>query len=222
LPRELAISKSINHQNLVRARQVVDLGEMVFVFMDYCPQGDLLEHIQKHGPILEKDSKYMFWQILQAMKYLHGKGIAHRDIKCENVLMHQNSTVKLTDFGFARGYVNRVTGQPALSRTFCGSMAYAAPEILQGLPYYSDKYDMWSLGCMLFIMITGKMPFSDKDPNYLLQQQMNKSLFFPVMTYVPGSCKKLIRELLNPKPSERPDVNQVLNTTWLKMFNSWS
>jgi serine kinase len=217
LPRELAIIRSIKHQNLVRVKQIVDLGPLVCVFMEYASLGDLLDYVQQKGAIDDFEARSMFRQIAMALMYLHGRGIAHRDLKCENVLRFADGVVKLTDFGFACGFLDPSSGTPVLSRTYCGSMAYAAPEILQAQPYNPTKYDMWSVGCILYIMVTGKMPFSDRSTGQQLQQQMGHCICFPrgphVITF---ACKKLIRDLLNPRPAERPSAEDALMSTWIK------
>ncbi|CAG0919864.1 unnamed protein product [Notodromas monacha] len=219
LPRELAIIRSINHPNLVKVKQIVDLGPLVCVFMEYGCQGDLLDYVQKSGPIFDPEARGIFKQIVTALAYLHGRGIAHRDLKCENVIRFPDGVIKLTDFGFARGFLNPGTGLPMLSSTFCGSVAYAAPEILQALPYDPTKYDMWSLGCILYIMMTARMPFhGDRSTGKLLEQQLQYAVSFPrgSSLHVPFACKKLIRDLLNPQPAQRPSAEVVLDCAWIK------
>lgn len=108
-----------------------------------------------------------------ALKYLHDRGIAHRDMKCENVLLSRNYNVKLSDFGFAR-YVTNKKGEHVLSSTFCGSVAYSPPEIIKGTKYEPLAVDLWSAGIILFIMLNKAMPFDDKDLKKLYADQMER------------------------------------------------
>lgn len=94
---------------------------------------------------------------------------ARRDIKCENLLMDTDYSIKLSDFGFARNNMLKKNGQMKMSSTFCGSYAYASPEILKGVPYQPNASDIWSIGVVLFAMIFGTLPFDDTTYQKLLK-----------------------------------------------------
>ncbi|XP_076365773.1 testis-specific serine/threonine-protein kinase 1-like [Tachypleus tridentatus] len=136
--------------------------------------------------------------------------IAHRDLKCENILLTQDDNVKLTDFGFSRRCVDPTTGRRVLSETYCGSAAYAAPEVLQGTPYNPKMYDAWSLGCILFIMITGTMPFDDSNVKKMIQVKLQRRIKIPSGVTCTTRCEELIRHILEPDVTRRATVNQVL------------
>lgn len=129
LPRELKIIKKLSHPNIVSVKAIFEMGPFICVFMDFCSHGDLLERIIKNGALPERKIKLFFGQITSAIYYLHTKEISHRDIKCENILIESSYLVKLTDFGFARKVIAK--GKAIMSKTFCGSAAYASPEILK-------------------------------------------------------------------------------------------
>ena len=118
--------------------------------MELANQGDLLEHIQRRRVLSDDRSRHIFGQIIDGVEYLHNNGVFHRDLKCENILLNTGYKVKISDFGFAREWWEA----HALCRTFCGSAAYASPEILQGIPYDPHVADIWSLGVILFIMVS--------------------------------------------------------------------
>lgn len=100
-----------------------------------------------------------------------------RDIKCENMLMDSEYNIKLSDFGFARGHLKPKNGQIPLSETYCGSYAYASPEILRGIPYQPQQSDIWSMGVVLFAMVFGRLPFDDANYALLLKVSTYFSIF---------------------------------------------
>lgn len=103
-----------------------------------------------------------------------------------------------------------------LSSTYCGSAAYASPEVLQGIPYNPKMYDVWSLGCILFIMVTGTMPFDDTNIKTQIRLQMHRDVRFPPNYSISSSCKSLIRHMLEPDIVKRATLKQVLRHQWLE------
>merc|ERR1712137_116119 len=134
LPRELDVLKKINHENVVSSSDIFEFPSKVFIIMEIADNGDLLDYIKKQGKRPDAESKRLFGDIAHGMEYLHGQEIVHRDLKCENLFLFKNYKVKIGDFGFARMCVDD-RGNKILSQTYCGSAAYAAPEILKGTKY---------------------------------------------------------------------------------------
>lgn len=153
-----------------------------------------------------------------ALQYLHEMDIAHRDIKCENVLITSNYNVKLADFGFAR-YVLDARGKRVLSDTYCGSLSYAAPEVLRGSPYNPKIADIWSLGVILYIILNRKMPFDDPNIQRMCELQLNRRWKFrgKVANTLSESVKKLVTNLLEPDISKRWKLEQVIHSEWIAM-----
>jgi len=137
-------------------------------------KGDLLNYIINQGPIKESHVRIWFRQIVLAVQYLHAMDIVHRDIKCENILITENLTLKLTDFGFSK-FIKR--GQRLNCITHCCSVGYAAPEVLRQSAYDGMLSDIWSLGVVLYVMLNKKMPFSSKSIKFIYKQQVHQLLY---------------------------------------------
>ncbi|KAK2167205.1 hypothetical protein LSH36_31g04036 [Paralvinella palmiformis] len=201
LPRELSVLKKVSHPNIIK----------VYEILEFNAHGDLLDYISLRGAIGEDKSRLMFQQLVNAVEYLHNINIIHRDLKCENVLLDQKNNVKLADFGFAR-----TVPEGDLVSTFCGSAAYAAPEVLLGKPYLGQAYDVWSLGVILYCMVIGYMPFDDTNIKRMIRHQTEKKIKFPKNVKVSEDCRELIHRMLDPSPKERATVEDIQKSEWLK------
>ncbi|XP_053614958.1 testis-specific serine/threonine-protein kinase 4-like isoform X3 [Plodia interpunctella] len=147
------------------------------------------------------------------IRFLQAIETTHRDIKCENLLMDHGLNIKLSDFGFARGHMKPKNGVYSLSETFCGSYAYASPEILKGVPYRPQDSDIWSMGVVLYAIVYGRLPFDDTNYTQLLKQVQNK-VSFPREPKVSTECRKLITRILAPL-KVRLKIPQILADPWL-------
>lgn len=165
----------VNHPYLIRVHSILQRKNKYFLFMQYCENGDLLDFIRTNGAIDEKQSRQWFSQLIRGLKYLHDRDIVHRDLKCENVLLTSSYNIKLSDFGFARYYH---PDKDQKSETFCGSVSYAAPEIIRGVAYDPRLSDIWSVAIILFIMLNKGMPFDDGSLRKLYENQMTRSWKF--------------------------------------------
>lgn len=151
----------------------------------------------------------IFAQLAGAVSYIHSKSCVHRDLKLENVLLDRHENVKLVDFGFTREY----EGKASYLSTFCGTICYAAPEMLKGEKYAGEKVDIWSLGIVLYALLTGQLPF-DEDDDQLTKMKILKE----EPTYregFPEQAKTLISKLLSKRPLYRPSLAEVLNDPFL-------
>ncbi|CAI9730873.1 testis-specific serine serine/threonine-protein kinase 1-like [Octopus vulgaris] len=209
LPRELAIFPLLDHPNIIKLFHEIRVGHKIYVVMEFAGHGNLLDYVELHGGLLEPKSKAFFSSILSAISYMHSKQIVHRDIKCENILLNRENEVKVSDFGFAREIKE---GQ--LSSTFCGSMAYSCPEILQKKPYYPMSADAWALGIVLFKMVFNRFPYKSHDMNNIIKMQTEKKFTFPkVVSY---SLQDMINNILEPQLDKRFGVTDIISHTWIK------
>lgn len=217
LPRELDIYLKLNHSNIIKVIDIIDAYPRIFIFMELAEGGDLLEFIKKRGILNNSLAKRMFSELTQAIKYCHNLHIAHRDLKCENILLDKSYHIKLADFGFGRSCIDADTNKRILSCTYCGSAAYAAPEILQGIPYNPKLYDMWSLGCILYIMVCGCMPFDDTDTKIMIRVQLEGKVKYPskMSDKIDFLAKDLINQMLEPDVTKRANIDKVLKNKWM-------
>ncbi|NXN40105.1 TSSK6 kinase, partial [Rhinoptilus africanus] len=214
LPRELSIMCKIRHPNIVRIFEFIKVSSgKVYIVMEAAAT-DLQQLVQELGklPCVPR-ARDIFAQVVGAVRYLHNRNLVHRDLKCENVLLTADGRrAKLSDFNFSK----EVNSYLDLSTTFCGSAAYASPELLMGLPYDAKKYDIWSLGVMLYVMVTGCIPFDDTHVCSMPQQQKKGVQYPEGLPPLPEPCQTLIAQLLQFNPASRPSVGLVAKNSWLR------
>ncbi|EEB14914.1 cAMP-dependent protein kinase catalytic subunit, putative [Pediculus humanus corporis] len=217
-PRELEILTKIENPNVIQVHSILQRGPRVFIFMRFADNGDLLDFVKRTGIIPEHQAKLWFRQMISGLQYLHDKDIAHRDLKCENILLSKRFNVKLADFGFARYCIDN-DGHRILSHTYCGSAAYAAPEVVSGTPYNPKLADIWSLGIILFIMLNASMPFDDSNLRKLLRDQTSKNWTFrtKVRESVSPLAKTLVKQILEPDLTKRLRLENLVNHEWVRI-----
>ncbi|CAF1540663.1 unnamed protein product [Rotaria magnacalcarata] len=222
LPRELDIIRTLDHPNIIKVQQILETKSLTLIIMEYASNGDLLDYINKTTRLQESVARRMFRELSDAIYYIHLRNICHRDLKCENLLLDNHLRIKLADFGFSRYCVDpprtenkkNVIEKKILSRTFCGSAAYAAPEILRGQEYNPKLYDIWSAGCILYIMIYSKMPFDDSDIKKMIEAQMTKgALRFG--SEGSSEVQDLIVRMLQPEVTQRWPIELIQKHSWL-------
>ncbi len=126
-----------------------------FIVMEYASNGDLLSYVKDIGPLTEQKGRVIFRQVVEGIKHCHLKNVLHRDIKLDNILLDGEFSVKICDFG-----VSRFIKKGNYIREQCGTPAYIAPEIIKDKGYEGFSADLWSLGVLLYVMISGTFPFT--------------------------------------------------------------
>ncbi|KFP96728.1 Testis-specific serine/threonine-protein kinase 6, partial [Leptosomus discolor] len=194
LPWELSITHEIQHLNIVHIFEFIeDCNGKLHIVMEAAAT-NLLELVQQLGklPCVPK-AWDIFAQVLGAVHYLHDHNLVHQDLKCDNMLLTiDGHRAKLTDFGFSK----EANSYPILSTTFCGSAAYASPEVLMGNPHDTKKYNMWSLGVILYVMMTDYQPFGDIHICSMPQWQKKGVLYLEGLPPLPEPCQSLIAQLV--------------------------
>lgn len=182
---------------------------MLYLVCEYASNGEIFEYIQKYGAMSEKMACEKFCQVVSAIEYCHAKNIVHRDLKTENLLFDVKMNVKLVDFGFANHYdlINPL-------KTFCGSPPYAAPELFCGKKYYGPEVDIWSLGVILYVLVTGTLPFESENLQHLKQKIL--SCKYRVPYNMSHDCENLISHILVSNQSKRFKLQQIMMHKWIK------
>ncbi|CAB4000382.1 testis-specific serine threonine- kinase 3-like [Paramuricea clavata] len=218
LPREIQVMKRLRHPNCVCLYEAIETSSRIYLVMDMADNGDLLEYIRSKGALSEEKARDFFRQLIDATSYMHERDIVHRDLKCENLLLTQLNAIMISDFGFSRIQAKiPETQKRKLSRTFCGSYAYAPPEILRGIAYDGTMADIWSLGVVLFTMVCASLPFDDSNLKILLDQ-VSKRVQFPRKrgALLSVEVKNLIGRMLTSDVNDRIDIEGIRNDPWYK------
>ena len=225
---EIEIMKRIRHKNVVSLYELFESSKCLWLILELIEGSDLNFFISQCTHYSEHVASVLFCQILQGVHYLHANGVVHRDLKLDNIMLHgsvETGTVKIADFGLSA--LIKV-GSPGYDRTesskrkdyrglheMWGTASYFAPELIQGA--YGPQADVWSIGCILYEMLSGSHPFHGRDDEELFA--MIKSGFLDVLSppwdEVSDGAKDLVRKLLTVDPTQRLSCSEALKHPWV-------
>uniref|UniRef100_A0A8C5ECE1 MAP/microtubule affinity-regulating kinase 3 n=1 Tax=Gouania willdenowi TaxID=441366 RepID=A0A8C5ECE1_GOUWI len=206
--REVRIMKGLNHPNIVQLFEVIETDKTLYLIMEYASGGEVFDYLVSHGRMKEVEARAKFRQIVSAVHYCHTKNIVHRDLKAENLLLDADANIKIADFGFS----NEFTLGNKLD-TFCGSPPYAAPELFQGKKYDGPEVDVWSLGVILYTLVSGSLPFDGQNLKELRERVLRGKYRVPF--YMSTDCEGILRRFLVLNPSKRCTLEQVMKDKWI-------
>jgi len=203
LPREKELVIDLKHGSIVRTYTVLTTPSHVIFVQEYAPNGDLLDYIVKKGHLSEAESKSMFRQLIEALVYLQGKHILHRDIKCENLFLDGSNNIKLGDFSFSRYLATN-----EYSKTYCGSAGYMATELQHHKEYTGNAADIWAAGIVLYSMTTGRKAFDEKKD--IAGQNLR------LLTSMSIELQNLLRRILDKDVNTRASLDEIKTSAWLR------
>ncbi|CAG8461098.1 7498_t:CDS:2 [Paraglomus brasilianum] len=206
--REAAIMLLLHHPYIVQLKEVMVSPHHYYMFFEYVNGGQMLDYIISHGKLKEKQARKFARQIVSALDYCHRNSIVHRDLKIENILISKSGSIKIIDFGLSNLYSPR-----SQLSTFCGSLYFAAPELLNAKVYTGPEVDVWSFGIVLFVLVCGRVPFDDQS-----MPALHAKIKRGVVEYPPGlssECKHLLSRMLVTDPMKRAHLSEVMNHQWM-------
>ncbi|CAL4059848.1 unnamed protein product [Meganyctiphanes norvegica] len=208
--REVRIMKILDHPNIVKLFQVIETEKTLYLVMEYASGGEVFDYLVFHGRMKEKEARAKFRQIVSAVQYCHQKKIIHRDLKAENLLLDAEMVIKIADFGFS----NEFTPGNKLD-TFCGSPPYAAPELFQGKKYDGPEVDVWSLGVILYTLVSGSLPFDGSNLKELRERVLRGKYRIPF--YMSTDCENLLKKFLVLNPARRASLETIMKDRWMNI-----
>ncbi|KAI3643380.1 hypothetical protein MP228_012935 [Amoeboaphelidium protococcarum] len=221
LAREIDAWRQLKHPNIAQLYEGVMTETKIYMVTEYASQGEIFDYVTNKGPLTVTnddgspgEAKVLFHQLVSALKYCHDMKFVHRDLKLENIMLDHHFNIKLIDFGFTR----EVDTKNKLLDTYCGSVAYSAPEILLGQKYSGTLADCWSLGVILYTLVCGYLPFDDENDNKVQAKIM--SLEYDLPSALDATSKDLITRILQLDPSKRVSIDMMLKHKWFDGMNS--
>lgn len=207
--REAHIMMLLRHPHIVQLKNLVAIGPYFYILMDYVNGGQLLHYIVKRQKLSEPHARHFSRQIMSALDYMHRNSIVHRDLKIENILIDKSGkNIKIIDFGLSNLFCpeRRLT-------TYCGSLYFAAPELLRATPYRGPEIDVWSLGVVIYVMVTGSVPFDDKSMPGLHDKIKRGQVAYP--SHLSPECKDLLSRIFVTDPTQRIILADVIRHPWI-------
>ncbi|KAI0635128.1 Pkinase-domain-containing protein [Trametes polyzona] len=212
LTREIHHHRQLHHPHVTQLYEVIATEGSIWLVTELCSGGELFDYLAEKGRLSEEETRVLFGQLCLAVAYVHEKGIVHRDLKLENVLLDERCRVKLGDFGFTREFE-----RGSLLETFCGTTGYAAPEMLMAKKYLGPEVDVWSLGVILYTLLTGTLPFDDDDERIMREKVIKGEYDDP--EWLSDESRALIAGILRVDPTERFTIAQILTHPWFTAGN---
>lgn len=228
--KEIRVMDQLRHQHVIALKASVEVQFTIFVFMELAARGELFSRVVDSGSLSEAEARPYVTQLLHAVHFVHEHGVAHRDLKLENVLLDANDMCKVCDFGLAHVYERDSSGcaMHTKLKEVCGSKSYAAPEVLEGRGYDGFGADAWSCGICLFGMLAGFFPLDEATKNDWRYQRVALAVaqggsatktifeFYSRPCTLSHEVVALIDALITPSPDRRINIKAALESPWVR------
>lgn len=212
IKREIATLKLLKHPNVVRLHEVLASKNKIYMVLEYVTGGELFDRIASKGKLTEAQGRKLFQQLIDGVSYCHSKGVFHRDLKLENILLDAKGNIKISDFGLSA--LPQHFRDDGLLHTTCGSPNYVAPEVLANRGYDGATSDVWSCGVILYVILTGYLPFDDRNLAVLYQKIFKGDAQMP--KWLSPGAQNMIRRILDPNPLSRITIADIKADEWFK------
>eukprot|EP01102_Stenamoeba_stenopodia_P015787 TRINITY_DN5437_c0_g1_i1.p1 TRINITY_DN5437_c0_g1~~TRINITY_DN5437_c0_g1_i1.p1 ORF type:complete len:402 (+),score=91.77 TRINITY_DN5437_c0_g1_i1:26-1207(+) len=204
---ECEAMETLGHKNIIRLYDRQETESFLYLVLEYCHGGDLLAYMHKKKQLLEGEAFALFRQLVSAIELAHLSGYVHRDIKLENLLLCEDGTLKVGDWGFACQW-----DKDDRLNDFPGSLYYASPEIVKGDPYFGPESDVWSMGVTLFALVSGCIPFYAPEPEQIMQKIVQAPI--PLHPSFSKKLKDLLLHMLDRDPCTRYTIEDIKRHPW--------
>ncbi|XP_024034773.1 CBL-interacting serine/threonine-protein kinase 1 isoform X3 [Citrus clementina] len=212
IKREIATLKLLKHPNVVRLHEVLASKSKIYMVLEYVTGGELFDKIASKGRLQEAEGRKLFQQLIDGVSYCHNKGVFHRDLKLENILLDSKGNIKISDFGLSA--LPQHFRDDGLLHTTCGSPNYVAPEVLANRGYDGATSDIWSCGVILYVILTGYLPFDDRNLAVLYQKIFRGDFKLP--KWLSPGAQNLLRKILEPNPVKRITIAGIKADEWFE------
>ncbi|RID79987.1 hypothetical protein BRARA_A02686 [Brassica rapa] len=206
-----AMRRLRDHPNILKIHEVMATKSTIYIVMELASGGELFSKLLRRGRLPESTARRYFQQLASALQFSHRDGVAHRDVKPQNLLLDREGNLKVSDFGLSALPEHLQNG---LLHTACGTPAYTAPEVISRRGYDGAKADAWSCGVILFVLLVGEVPFDDSNIASMYRKIQRRDYKFP--SWISKQAKSIIYQMLDPNPVTRMGIETVMKTTWFK------
>ncbi|KAG7662048.1 KIN2 [[Candida] subhashii] len=206
--REGALGRLLFHPYICRLYEMVPMTNHYYMLFEHIEGGQMLDYIVAHGSLKERHARKFARGIASALDYCHKNNVVHRDLKIENIMINEKGDIKIIDFGLSNLYSPK-----SLLKTYCGSLYFAAPELLSAKPYTGPEVDVWSFGVVLYVLVCGKVPFDDQSVSVLHEKIKRGNVEYP--NFLSRECVSLLSRMLVVDPLKRATLFEVCSHPWM-------
>ncbi|CAI4046361.1 hypothetical protein N7582_003793 [Saccharomyces uvarum] len=206
--REASLGQILYHPHICRLFEMCTMSNHFYMLFEYVSGGQLLDYIIQHGSLKEHHARKFARGIASALQYLHANNIVHRDLKIENIMISNSGEIKIIDFG-----LSNIFDSKKKLHTFCGSLYFAAPELLKAQPYTGPEVDIWSFGIVLYVLVCGKVPFDDENSSILHEKIKKGKVDYP--SHLSIDAVSLLTRMIVVDPLKRATLKNVTDHPWM-------